>query len=101
MSEDKAGDEIRPTMTVESPSITQEIVRVERRRRPRVAPKSVADAHAIVKAIGKRHIENDSTIKKWRFLERGVYLFGLVGAFLVYYLLDKMSEAISLPGLGF
>jgi len=101
MTEDKAADTVHPTSTGEASFVPPEAVRVERRRTPRVPPKSVEDAHAIVKAIGNRHIENDSTFKKWRSLERAIYLCGLVGAFLVYYLLDKMNEAISLPGLGF
>lgn len=101
MSADKVADAFRQAPGTEPSVLPEGSVRVERRREPRVPPKSVEDAHVIVKAIAKRRIDNDSSFQKWRSLERGVYLFGLVGAFLLYYLIDKMKEAISLPGLGF
>ena len=101
MSEDNVADACRRAQGRAPFFAERETVRVERRRKPRVPPKSLEDAHAIVKAISKRRIENDGSFKNWRLVERGVFLFGLVGAFLLYYLIDKMNEAMSLPGLGF
>lgn len=73
----------------------------ERRKQPRQPPKTLDDARAIVKAIGDRRVENDRRVRVWRLIERSVYLIVLVGAFLAYYLLDKMTDVMTLPGIGF
>ena len=72
---------------------------MERRRARREPPKTLEDAHAIVQAIAKRRVENDSRVKTWRFVERVVYLVALAGGYLLYYLIGKMTEALTLPSL--
>ena len=69
---------------------------MEHRRRRREPPKTLEDARAIVQAIAKRQVENDRWVKMWRFCKQVVYLFALVGAYLLYYLIGTINEALSL-----
>lgn len=94
-------DELRQAPGIEPPSTPERRVRIERRRTPRELPRTLEDAHAQVQAIAKRRVENDRWVKTWRFTERVVYLLALVGAYLLYYLIEKMDEALSLPSIVF
>ena len=101
MSEDQLVDEFRQTPEIKPLSTLESGVRIERRRARREPPKTLEDAHANVQAIAKRRVEDDQRVKTWRFVKHVVYLFVLVGAFVLYYLIEKMNEALSLPGIAF
>ena len=92
-------DEFRQAPGIEQPFTVEPRVRMERRRARREPPKTLEDAHANVQAIAKRRVENDSRVKTWRFVERVVYLVVLVGSYLLYYLIGKLNEALSLRSL--
>jgi len=92
-------DEFRQAPGIEQPSTVEPRVRMGRRRARREPPKTLEDAHANVQAIAKRQVENDSRVKTWRFVERVVYLVVLVGSYLLYYLIGKLNEALSLRSL--
>ena len=94
-------DEISQGPGFEPDTVSQRRVRVERRRARREPPRTIADARAIVRAIAQRRIENDRWVRVWRLVEQGVYLFALAGAYLLYYLIEKMNEALTLSGIGF
>ena len=91
MSENQLVDKFRQTPEIKLASPLESGVRIERRRARREPPKTLEDAHAIVQAIAKRQVENDPRVKTWRFAKQVAYLLVLVGAFLVYYLIDKMN----------
>ena len=101
MSEDQLVDEFRQTPEIKPLSTLESGVRIERRRARREPPKTLEDAHAIVQAIAKRQIENNPRVKAWRFAKQATYLLVVVCAFVLYYLIGKMIEALSLPSLGF
>jgi hypothetical protein len=101
MSENQLVDEFRQGPGIEPPSDLARGVRDERRRGPREAPKTLEGAHAIVQAIAKRRIENDRWVRRWRFVEKVVYLVVLVGAYLLYYLIEKLNQVLSLPSITF
>jgi len=46
-------------------------------------------------------VENDRQVKTWRFVKQVVYLFVMIGAFLLYYFIEKIGEVLSLPSVGF
>ena len=93
-------DEISQGPRIEPGTVPRRRVRVERRCEQREPPKTIEDARAIVRAIAQRRIENDRLVRAWRLVEQGIYLFALAGAYLLYYLIEKMNEAITLPGIG-
>ena len=101
MSEDRLVDEIRNASEIAPRAFLEGGVRIERRRARREPPKTLEDAHAIVQAIANRRVENDRQVKTWRFVKQVVYLFVVVGAFLLYYFIEKINEVLSLPSLGF
>ena len=43
-----------------------------------------------------RRVEDDPVVQKWRVAKRIVWMISLAGAFLFYYLIDKMHEALSI-----
>ena len=101
MSEDQLVDEFRNASGIEPPSTLESGVRIERRRARREPPKTLEDAHAIVQAIANRRVENARQVKTWRFVKQVVYLFVMIGAFLLYYFIEKIGEVLSLPSVGF
>ena len=101
MSEDQLVEEFRQPPGIRPLSTLERGVRIERRRARREPPKTLEDAHANVQAIAERRVEDDPRVKTWRFVKQVIYLFALVGVFLLYYLIDKMNEALSLPGIAF
>jgi hypothetical protein len=101
MTEVQIVDKIREAAGIEPPSTLGRRSHSERRHAQREPPKTLEDAHANVQAIAKRQVENDDRVKAWRFAKHVSYLFALVGAFLLYYLMDKMIEANSLSSIAF
>lgn len=47
-------------------------------------------------ALAAKRVEDDPATRAWHLAKRVVWMFLLAAAFLFYYLLDKMSEALSL-----
>ena len=72
--------------------------RAERRRKARtqLEIKSLEDARQLVQVVSARNVENSSEVKAWRFAKQAAWLLLLVVAFLVYYLVDVIYEALSL-----
>lgn len=63
--------------------------------------KALEDVRAYVRALAKRRVEDAPAVKAWRFAEWVTYLYGLILAYLLYYLIDVMTEVISLPSIDF
>lgn len=101
MIEDQLVDEFRQTPEIKPLPTLEGGVRIERRRARREPPKTLEDAHAIVQAIAKRRVDEDQRVKTWRFVKQVVYLCALVGVFVLYYLIEKVNEVLSLPGIAF
>lgn len=101
MSEDHLVDEFRQTPGIGPLSASENGVHIERRQARREPLKTLDDARANVQAIAKRRIDEDLQVKRWRFAKKVIYLFVLVVAFLFYYFIDKLNEALSLLGVGF
>ena len=59
--------------------------------------KSLEDAHRFVEIVKKRDAANNSRVKAWRFAKQAAWLLFLVVAFLVYYLIDAVYFAVTLP----
>lgn len=93
--------EIREAPGMNPFSATPRSGRRENRRAPRELPKTRENVHAYVQAIANRHIENERSVRAWRFAKRVMYLSALIGAYLFYYFIDKLIEAMSLPSIGF
>ena len=50
-------------------------------------------------AIGRRmerRVEDDPAVRRWHVAKRIVWMLALAEAFLIYYLLDKLQEALSI-----
>ena len=101
MTEHQIVDKFRETPGIEPPSTPGRRGPGERRRAPREQLRTIADVRAYVEATAKRQVENDPRVKAWQFAKRVSYLLGLVGAYLIYYLIDKIIVAMSLPHIGF
>jgi hypothetical protein len=72
--------------------------RAERRRKARtqLEIKSLEDARRLVQVVSARNVENNSGVKAWRIAKQAAWLLLLVVAFLVYYLIGVIYEALSL-----
>jgi hypothetical protein len=46
--------------------------------------------------LAVRRVEDDPVVQRWHVAKRIVWMITLAGAFLIYYLLDKMHEALSI-----
>jgi hypothetical protein len=44
----------------------------------------------------KRRVEDDRAVQWWHVAKRIVWMISLAGAFLFYYMIDKMQEALSI-----
>ncbi len=60
--------------------------------------KSIEVLRKYSQGLAARRVEDDPVARKWRVAMRIVWMILLAGAFLFYYLLDKMQEAISILG---
>ena len=58
--------------------------------------KSLEDLHRYAQEVAARRPESDPTVQKLHKAKQTVWLCLLTCAFLLYYLLDKMSEALAL-----
>jgi hypothetical protein len=58
--------------------------------------KSLEDLHNYAQSLAVRRPDDDPGVQKLQKAKQTVWLFLLVCAFLGYYLLDKMGEALSL-----
>jgi hypothetical protein len=63
--------------------------------------KTPEDVHAYVQSLGQRRVEDDPSVKAWRIAKQTTYLYVLVASFLVYFLIDAINEALSLPAVNF
>jgi hypothetical protein len=72
--------------------------RSERRRKGRtqLEIKSLEDARRLVQVVSARNVENNSGVKAWQIAKQAAWLLLLVVAFLVYYLIGVIYEALSL-----
>ncbi len=46
--------------------------------------------------VAVRRVEDDPAVQRWHAAKRIVWMLSLAGAFLFYYLIDKLHEALSL-----
>jgi len=60
--------------------------------------KSIEDLRRYSQELAARRVEDDPVVQKWHVAKRIVWMISLAGAFLFYYLIDKMQEAISILG---
>jgi hypothetical protein len=44
----------------------------------------------------ERRVEDDPAVRRWHVAKRIVWMIALAEAFLIYYLLDKLQEALSI-----
>jgi hypothetical protein len=44
----------------------------------------------------ERRVEDDPAVQRWHVAKRIVWMVALAEAFLIYYLLDKLQEALSI-----
>ena len=79
-------------------SLLRTVSRTERRRKRRtqLEIKSLEDARQLVQVVSARNAENSSGVKAWRIAKQAAWLLLLVVAFLVYYLVGVIFEALSL-----
>jgi hypothetical protein len=63
--------------------------------------KTPDDVHAYVQSLGRRRVDDDPSVKAWRLAKQSTYLYVLVACFLIYFLVDAINEALSLPALNF
>jgi hypothetical protein len=58
--------------------------------------KSLEDLHGYVQEVAARRPEDNPNVRKLQKAKQAVWLTLLAGTFLLYYLIDKMGEALSL-----
>jgi hypothetical protein len=58
--------------------------------------KSLEDLRHYTQAVAARRPEDDPRVRRLQFVKQTTWLFMLTLTFIGYYLLDKMSEALSL-----
>jgi len=58
--------------------------------------KSLEDLHKYAQEVAARRPEDDPKIQKLHLAKQAVWLFLLTCMFLIYYLIDKMGEALLL-----
>ena len=59
------------------------------------------DVHSYVQALSKRKVEDDPSVKAWQLAKQTVYLYTLIACFLIYFLIDVMTETLSIPAIHF
>lgn len=59
-------------------------------------PKALEDFHGYMRELSARRVEDNPTVKRWHIAKRIMWMILLATAFLFYYLIDKLSEALSL-----
>jgi hypothetical protein len=58
--------------------------------------KSIDDLRRYTRELATRRIEDDPVVRRLHVAKRIVWMVTLAGAFLFYYLIDKMQEALSI-----
>jgi len=58
--------------------------------------RSIEDLRKYCQDLAVRRVEDDPVVQKWHVAKRIVWMISLAGAFLFYYLIDKMHEALSI-----
>ena len=58
--------------------------------------KSEAAAIGQPRRSDERRVEDDPAVQRWHVAKRIVWMLVLAEAFLIYYLLDKLQEALSI-----
>jgi hypothetical protein len=58
--------------------------------------KSIEDLRRYNRELAARRIEDDPVVRKLQVAKRITWMISLAGAFLFYYLIDKMQEALSI-----
>jgi hypothetical protein len=58
--------------------------------------KSIEELRRYGGELAARRVEDDPVVKNWRAAKRIVWMLSLAGAFLFYYLIDKLQEALAI-----
>jgi hypothetical protein len=58
--------------------------------------KSIADLRRYSQELASRRVQDDPVVRKLHAAKRITWMISLTGAFLFYYLIDKMQEALSI-----
>jgi hypothetical protein len=48
--------------------------------------------------LAARRVEDDPVVRRWHVAKRIVWMIALAAAFLFYYLIDKLREALTILG---
>ncbi len=57
---------------------------------------SIGDLHRYCQDLAARKVEDDPVVQKLHSAKQAAWLFMLTCAFLLYYLIDQMQEALSM-----
>ena len=57
---------------------------------------SIEDLRKYCQDLAARSVEDEPVVQKWHVAKRIVWMISLAGAFLFYYLIDKLHEALSI-----
>jgi hypothetical protein len=60
--------------------------------------KLIAGLHRRSQELAARRVEDDPAVQKWYVAKRIVWMALLAAAFLIYYLIGKLLEALSILG---
>ena len=61
-------------------------------------PSSVEALRRYNSELAARRVEDDPVVQRLQVAKRIIWMITLAGAFLFYYLIDKMQEALSILG---
>ena len=57
---------------------------------------SLADQRQYRQGLARKKADDDLVLRKWQVAKRITWMILLAGAFLVFYLMDKLNEALSI-----
>lgn len=60
--------------------------------------KSIVDLHKQCQELAARRVDDDPVVQKWRVAKRIAWMMMLAGAFLFFYLIEKLYEALAILG---
>lgn len=58
--------------------------------------KLIEELHRHTEELASRRVEDDPVVRKLRVAKRIIWMILIAGAFLFYYLMDKMQEALAI-----
>ena len=58
--------------------------------------RSIEDLRTYRQDVAAWRVEDDPVVQNWHVAKRIVWMISLAGAFLFYYLIDKLHEALSI-----